>query len=228
MAPLTQLTPDIGFSFLVKALAATVLSGLGNMPGAIVGGFVIGITEALAAAGLDSTAQDVECLRRNHAGAGGEAHRTFWRQGASAMSNAKRLFWLPRGYVIGAGFVGFAVIPLLLSQYYIFIANIALIHIVLAVGLNIVLGFTGQLVFANGVLFGVGAYATGLLMVDAHWPFWFAFPAGTAIATIIGVLVALPALRAGSISRSRPSASRSSRSGFSFISTRLPTACRVQ
>ena len=111
------------------------------------------------------------------------------------MSNAKRLFWLPRGYVIAAGLVGFAVIPLLLSQYYIFIANIALIHIVLAVGLNIVLGFTGQLVFANGVLFGVGAYATGLLMVDAHWPFWFAFPAGTAIATIIGVLVALPALR---------------------------------
>jgi len=38
MAPLTQLTPDIGFSLLLKALAATVLGGLGNMPGAIIGG----------------------------------------------------------------------------------------------------------------------------------------------------------------------------------------------
>jgi len=62
MAPLTQLTPDIGFSLLIKALAATVLGGLGNMPGAIVGGFVIGITEALAAAYIDSTAQDVSAF----------------------------------------------------------------------------------------------------------------------------------------------------------------------
>lgn len=62
MAPLTQLTPDVGFSLLIKALAATVLGGLGNMPGAIVGGFVIGITEALAAAYIDSTAQDVSAF----------------------------------------------------------------------------------------------------------------------------------------------------------------------
>ena len=60
-------------------------------------------------------------------------------------------------------------------------------------------------------------------MVDAHWPFWFAFPAGTAIATIIGVLVHYPrSVCAGSISRSRPSRSRSSRSGFSFISLAYP------
>lgn len=111
------------------------------------------------------------------------------------MSEEKRVNWLPRRVVILAGAVVFAAVPLLLSQYYVFIANIALIHILLAVGLNIVLGFTGQLVFANGVLFGVGAYATSLLMIDAHWPFWAAFPAGTAIATVIGVLVALPALR---------------------------------
>src|SRR6185369_6547923 len=83
----------------------------------------------------------------------------------------------------------------LLNQYYVYIANTALIYILLAVGLNIVLGLTGQLVFANGVLFGIGAYATGLLMIDAQLPFWLAFPAGTAIATLIGVLVALPALR---------------------------------
>ena len=102
---------------------------------------------------------------------------------------------LSRRWVVLAGLVIFALVPLMLSQYYVYIANIALIHILLAVGLNIVLGFTGQLVFANGVLFGIGAYATGLLMLDAHLPFWFAFPAGTAIATLIGVLVALPALR---------------------------------
>jgi branched-chain amino acid transport system permease protein len=62
MAPLTQLNPDIGFGLLLKALAATVLGGLGNMPGAIIGGFVIGISEAFAAGYIHSTAQDVSAF----------------------------------------------------------------------------------------------------------------------------------------------------------------------
>lgn len=107
----------------------------------------------------------------------------------------KPLFPLPRRWVVVAGLIAFALIPVLLNRYYIYIANIALIYILLAVGLNIVLGFTGQLAFANGVLFGVGAYATGLLRMDAHLPFWLALPGGTVIAAAIGVLVAFPALR---------------------------------
>ena len=62
MAPLTQLTPDVGFSLLLKALAATVLGGLGNMPGAIIGGFAIGICEALAATYIGSNAQEVSAF----------------------------------------------------------------------------------------------------------------------------------------------------------------------
>jgi branched-chain amino acid transport system permease protein len=106
-----------------------------------------------------------------------------------------RKLYFPRRWVISAGAIVFALVPVLLSPYYTYIATIALIHVLLAVGLNVVLGFTGQLVFANGVLFGVGAYATGLLRVDAGLPFWLALPAGTVIATIIGVAVAMPALR---------------------------------
>lgn len=59
MAPLTQLTPDIGFGLLLKAFAATVLGGLGNMPGAVVGGFVVGICEAFAAGYIAASLQEV-------------------------------------------------------------------------------------------------------------------------------------------------------------------------
>ena len=62
MAPLTQLTPDVGFNLLLKALAATVLGGLGNMPGAIIGGFLLGISESLAATFIHSTTQDVSAF----------------------------------------------------------------------------------------------------------------------------------------------------------------------
>jgi branched-chain amino acid transport system permease protein len=59
MAPLTQLTPDVGFGLLLKAFAATVLGGLGNMPGAVIGGFLVGICEALGAGYIDSSVQEV-------------------------------------------------------------------------------------------------------------------------------------------------------------------------
>ena len=58
MAPLTLLTPDIGQNLLLKAFAATILGGLCNMPGAIAGGFLVGIGETLAAGYIDSSVQD--------------------------------------------------------------------------------------------------------------------------------------------------------------------------
>jgi branched-chain amino acid transport system permease protein len=93
----------------------------------------------------------------------------------------------------------FALAPLVTNPYQLFVGNLMLIYIVLAVGLNILIGYAGQLVFANGVLFGIGAYGTGLLMFDGGLPFWLALPAGALITTLVGVLVALPALRLHSL-----------------------------
>ena len=62
MAPLTLLTPDIGFNLLLKAFAATILGGLGSMPGAVVGGFLVGIIEAFAGGYIASSFQDVSAF----------------------------------------------------------------------------------------------------------------------------------------------------------------------
>ncbi|MFM8557424.1 MAG: branched-chain amino acid ABC transporter permease [Betaproteobacteria bacterium] len=86
-------------------------------------------------------------------------------------------------------------VPPFVNAYLIYALNLALIYVLLAVGLNYVIGFAGQMSFANGALMGIGAYATGLLLVDAGWPMWLALPAGTLVATAIGLIVALPALR---------------------------------
>lgn len=59
MAPLTLLSPDVGFTLLLKAFAATILGGLGSMVGAVVGGFIVGITEALAGGYIDTSLQEV-------------------------------------------------------------------------------------------------------------------------------------------------------------------------
>jgi len=102
---------------------------------------------------------------------------------------------LSRTAVVYLGLAVIAAVPLVLSPYYVYVANLALIYVILAVGLNIVLGYAGQLAFSNGAIFGIGAYATGLLRLDLGVPYWLALPAGAVVATIAGVLMALPAMR---------------------------------
>lgn len=62
IAPLSLLTPDMGFSLLIKAFAATVLGGLGSVAGAIVGGFCVGLIELLAGGYISSSLQDVSAF----------------------------------------------------------------------------------------------------------------------------------------------------------------------
>lgn len=59
MAPITLLYPDIGFVLFIKSFAAAVLGGLTSIPGAVAGGFLIGLIEALAGGYISTSLQDV-------------------------------------------------------------------------------------------------------------------------------------------------------------------------
>lgn len=48
MSPLTALSPDVGFGLLLKAFAAMVIGGLGSVAGGMIGGLILGLTEAFA------------------------------------------------------------------------------------------------------------------------------------------------------------------------------------
>ena len=86
-------------------------------------------------------------------------------------------------------------VPTFANAYHLFIANLIVIYVLLAIGLNILVGYAGQLAFANAAMFGIGAYGTALLQVHLSWPFYFAFPAGALIAMAAGLVISLPALR---------------------------------
>jgi branched-chain amino acid transport system permease protein len=81
------------------------------------------------------------------------------------------------------------------GEYVLFIATQAGVMMLVAIGLNFLTGYAGQVSLGHGALVGLGGYATALLMVDAHWSFWAAAAAGMAIATVAGLVMALPALR---------------------------------
>jgi branched-chain amino acid transport system permease protein len=55
MAPLTLIYPDVGFVLFIKGMAAAVLGGLTSIPGAVLGGLILGLAEQLAAGYLHSS-----------------------------------------------------------------------------------------------------------------------------------------------------------------------------
>ena len=91
------------------------------------------------------------------------------------------------------------VLPAVANQYTLFVGNLMLLYIILALGLNILVGFAGLLAFANAAIYGIGAYGTALLQVHWGWSFWAAAPVGAVLAMVIGTLLAFPALRLSGI-----------------------------
>jgi branched-chain amino acid transport system permease protein len=87
------------------------------------------------------------------------------------------------------------VVPLTAGEYYISILNLILIAIVGALGLNILVGYTGQVSIGHGAFMSVGAYTAANLITRLDAPFWIAIPAGGLMAALIGIIVGIPSLR---------------------------------
>lgn len=94
-----------------------------------------------------------------------------------------------------AGLLALGLMPLLASDYLLYLATLVAINIIAAVGLNILTGFTGLLSIGHGVFMGVGAYAATLAAIHLGLPFWLTIPAGGLAAAAVGVFVGLPSLR---------------------------------
>jgi branched-chain amino acid transport system permease protein len=69
------------------------------------------------------------------------------------------------------------------------------IWVIASLALNLIMGYTGQLNLAHGSFFGIGAYATALLIQNLGFSFWVALPLGCAITAVFGYLTGLPTLR---------------------------------
>ena len=78
------------------------------------------------------------------------------------------------------------------------IANFAILYVMLALGLNIVVGFAGLLDLGYIAFYAVGAYVYALLaspQFNLHLPFWIILPIGAAVAALFGVILGTPTLK---------------------------------
>jgi branched-chain amino acid transport system permease protein len=81
------------------------------------------------------------------------------------------------------------------SDYGMHVFNMVGIYVILASSLNLLMGYTGQVSLGHAGFFGIGAYASALLMKDLGTPFWMAFPTSGIFTGIVGLLVCLPSSR---------------------------------
>jgi ABC-type branched-subunit amino acid transport system ATPase component/ABC-type branched-subunit amino acid transport system permease subunit len=81
------------------------------------------------------------------------------------------------------------------NSYYVFIMATLALTAIVGIGLNVLLGLTGQVSFGHVGFYAIGAYTVAVLTVAAKWSFWLALPAAAALAGLVGALLALPALR---------------------------------
>ena len=85
--------------------------------------------------------------------------------------------------------------PFITSMYQTSIMTTALMYVVLGLGLNIVVGLGGLLHLGYAAFYAVGAYTYALLNYHFGISFWICLPIGAGLATIMGILLAIPVLR---------------------------------
>src|SRR5690242_1825061 len=90
-----------------------------------------------------------------------------------------------------------ALAPLFLPNYPLFVLSLAIVNVVAVLGINIVMGYAGQISLGQAGFAAIGAYTTALLVVNFELSFWLALPAGAALAAAFGYLLGLPSLRLG-------------------------------
>mgnify|MGYP006276488625 CR=1 FL=1 len=98
---------------------------------------------------------------------------------------------LPLLALLLAGFV----LPRLLPEYFLYVGNLLMTYAIVAIGLDLLLGWAGQFAFAHIAFYGIGIYATALLNMRLGIPFPIGMPIAACLAALIGLLIAIPATR---------------------------------
>jgi branched-chain amino acid transport system permease protein len=81
------------------------------------------------------------------------------------------------------------------SSYYLTLINFIGIHTLLVVGLNLLMGYAGQISLGHAAFFGLGAYTSGILTATYGVNPWLAMLAGLVVCGITAVLIGVPALK---------------------------------
>src|SRR5208283_4363853 len=96
--------------------------------------------------------------------------------------------------VLVAGLALYAALPPFLKNYGVYLITLLCVYVMSAMGLNLVVGYAGQMSIGQAAFFGIGAYHVAILM-KLGLPFFAVLPLAAVSCFIIGLLLGFPALR---------------------------------
>jgi branched-chain amino acid transport system permease protein len=208
--------PNMGFVALVKAFTAAILGGMGSVPGAVLGGFVLGIAESLGSGYLPSGFSDAlpyvmlfvvllfmpggltrqKVQDTPHHGAMQQGRSLLERLLGPGIATRPPRTGRDRALLIAlAGALLISAVAPFLNDYMLRVLVTIAVYGAMALGVNLILGLTGQLSLSHAAFFAIGAYASGLLTTRMGFSFLGAMAVGVVVAATLGALVSLATFR---------------------------------
>lgn len=204
VAPTTFLDTNMMAVMLLKAFTAAVLGGFTSYPGVVIGGLTLGILENLVAGYISTDLKDtfafvlliaVLCVRPE--GILGKPIRMLGKKAAEEHtpfdSSAPGLSLTTKLALLAAAIA----FPLIFrdNTYILYFACLVGIYMIVTIGLDFLIGYTGQISLGHAALFAIGAYTSALLTINLGVPFLLALAASGLLAGLAGLLLGLAALR---------------------------------
>jgi branched-chain amino acid transport system permease protein len=203
--PVFSLAFDSGTGLTNYGFIAVVLGGLGSVAGGIVGGFAVGIIQQFAAGYIPSVSSNIVLLfalllvliLRPQGLLGGRKRRADAASGAAALiGKAAGRLTRRTALVVGIGMCALlAVLPLGINSTVLSALIITGILAIAVLGLDIVVGFSGQISLGHAGFMAIGAYTTAVLTSRAGWELWPALGAGIVFAAVAAFILALTTVR---------------------------------
>ncbi|GAA4161539.1 ABC transporter permease [Gryllotalpicola daejeonensis] len=191
--------PVSGLNTGLVAFVAATLGGLGSLVGAVIGGFVLGILESFGIYFFGDTSDQIIIfailllvLIVRPGGLFGKVPLISSEPLTGTFLGRGRPFRIPRWVWLVAFVVGAGVIPFVSSDYVLSTGTQVLIYAIIAAGFTITAGQSGVMALGQAGPIAIGAYASALLTLYVHIPFWVALPLAGLIAAVIASVLASP------------------------------------
>jgi len=97
--------------------------------------------------------------------------------------------------VLIATVIAVALLPPFLKSYGIYLMSLLCVYLMAAFGLNLIVGYAGQMSIGQAAFYGIGAYIAAILTTKLGISFWLALPLAASACFIVGLALGFPALR---------------------------------
>jgi branched-chain amino acid transport system permease protein len=197
-----HIDPAMSFQATLKGVVAQVIGGVGNVPGAILGGALLGLTESYGIALFGTTYRNlfafvllIVFLIWFPNGLFGARSAIHAEPLVGTFIAPSRPIRVPRWLVVGVAGAALALPFATSAPYLLQTLTNAWLAAVLALSLTLVAGTAGQVSLGQAALLAIGGYASALLVIDLGAPAIISVPAAGLITAALGTLLVFPAFR---------------------------------